>query len=260
MKQQTINAVPYPRGYEKQLEDFCEKMITDCQKQYFNNTFKKLNKGTVAKFADAQTGNYAVVFSKLSNTVRRALKRRYNNKRLLKEVTRIFNGIANQNAQYTYSELEKIGIIGKKLLIGDRITPQLNANIKRTFDWIKKELDDTLAYYANTALTLMTEGKTLDDIEHSFNETAKKRVDHAKFTARNEIGTYNGLLNKLRYEKLGIKKAIWVTSKDERVRQSHRKLDGKEFFLHKGINGLMPGIDYQCRCRAKPIIPDEFYK
>lgn len=97
----------------------------------------------------------------------------------------------------------------------------------------------------------------------------KKLANRIKVIARNEISTINAQISKRRSEALGIKKGIWRTSEDERVRgnpagkypnakPSHFKANGKEFELSKGlkINGeyIFPGEPISCRCSYSPVI------
>ena len=85
----------------------------------------------------------------------------------------------------------------------------------------------------------------------------------------NRIKTINSQITLRRSEALGIKKGIWRTSEDERVRgnpngkypnaiPSHFRANGKEFELSKGlkIDGewILPGIPINCRCTYSPII------
>lgn len=81
-----------------------------------------------------------------------------------------------------------------------------------------------------------------------------KLDNRVKLIARSEVSTINSAITKARAENAGIKKAIWSSSGDERVRESHRDRDGKEFDLTKGcyssIDGeyLQPGHSINCRC------------
>ena len=84
---------------------------------------------------------------------------------------------------------------------------------------------------------------------------------HAAFIARDQISKYYGAVNKARQESLGVTKFIWRTMNDERVRDSHAELDGKEFSwddLPTNDDGeeIYPGSDYQCRCTAEPVLDD----
>lgn len=62
-----------------------------------------------------------------------------------------------------------------------------------------------------------------DNIEKSFGITRR----HARLIARDQTSKLNGSLTKLRDQELGIETYRWQTSGDERVRASHRALDGK---------------------------------
>ena len=81
----------------------------------------------------------------------------------------------------------------------------------------------------------------------------------AEFWARDQIGTLNGQLTKQRQEALGIGEYIWRTSRDELVRETHRKLEGTVQSWDDpptvGVRQVHPGQDYNCRCTADPKIP-----
>lgn len=62
-----------------------------------------------------------------------------------------------------------------------------------------------------------------DDIEKSFGITRR----HAKLIARDQTTKLNGSLTKLRQQELGITTFRWQTSNDERVRESHRVMNGR---------------------------------
>jgi SPP1 gp7 family putative phage head morphogenesis protein len=63
----------------------------------------------------------------------------------------------------------------------------------------------------------------VENIEKSFGITRR----HAKLIARDQTSKLNGSLTKLRQQEAGINFYTWQTSGDERVRQSHKALDGK---------------------------------
>ena len=58
----------------------------------------------------------------------------------------------------------------------------------------------------------------------------------------------------------GVTRFIWVTMGDERVRDTHKNVDGKEFDNVTGALGLLdfkdsrfPGDDINCRCWKEPV-------
>ena len=89
----------------------------------------------------------------------------------------------------------------------------------------------------------------------------KKLAGRIKTIAMNEIQTINSQINLRRSDSLGLKEGFYRTSKDEKVRESHKELNGKRYFLKKGAwsklaqKFIQPGItDINCRCGYSPII------
>lgn len=92
-------------------------------------------------------------------------------------------------------------------------------------------------------------------IEARFGVTERR----ARFIARDQVAKLNGQLTENRQTELGIDEYIWRTSRDERVRESHRALEGTR---HKWdeppvVDGqaVHPGESYNCRCSSEPVIP-----
>ena len=77
--------------------------------------------------------------------------------------------------------------------------------------------------------------------------------------ARDQVGKLNGRITQLRQTELGIKKFIWQTAGDKRVRKAHVALEGKEFNWKTGAPGEgIPGEPIQCRCIAEPVFSEDF--
>lgn len=264
----TLKPIPYPKGYEKQFASLMVAMTEAMSTQFKNQTLEKLNKGTIekfdgTKFEDAQSGNYSAAFIKLANSAKTKLKKRFSNKRIKKEVERILRSLNAFNQKAFYTETEKFtGVSVQQAIAQEGLTADNNALILETVEWVKQLRDDNLSYFANNSLMAMTNGASFAEVMESYTEESKKRKNHSEFIARNQLSSFNGLNNKIRAQKLGITKAVWVASRDERVRSSHAARDGKEFDLSKGLYSstdgktLLPGIDYQCRCISRMVLPD----
>lgn len=111
-----------------------------------------------------------------------------------------------------------------------------------------------------------------DNIEKSFGITRR----HAKLIARDQTSKLNGSLTKLRQQELGITQYRWQTSDDERVRQTHKVLEGKicrwddpTVYLNEdtgkwekrssiGGTNVHTSQDVNCRCVPIPIIEGLF--
>jgi SPP1 gp7 family putative phage head morphogenesis protein len=91
----------------------------------------------------------------------------------------------------------------------------------------------------------------------------------SKLIARDQIGKLNGRINRAQQEAVGVSTYFWETAGDERVRGSHRGLDGKlcrwdapniyspdagKTWIARPASWFHghPGEDIQCRCTALP--------
>jgi len=89
----------------------------------------------------------------------------------------------------------------------------------------------------------------------------------ARLIARDQIGKLNGSITQARMEEVGLEMYEWSTSADERVRSSHRPMDGllcqwNDSSVYSADGGKTwiprpsgatrshPGYDIQCRCTA----------
>lgn len=97
---------------------------------------------------------------------------------------------------------------------------------------------------------------------YSMNKTALARNTpfrgakyRASLIARDQVNKANGDMSRLRQTGAGIKKYVWRTVGDIRVRPLHSSYNGKQYTWKKGTpQGLHPGRDIQCRCYAEPVI------
>ena len=114
----------------------------------------------------------------------------------------------------------------------------------------------------------MSAGKSINDISKEIKDRYGVTKSRARLIARTEVGKLNGNLSKYRNEELGIKTYFWATSNDEKVRDSHKALNGMlckwnddsvysddEGKSWKRRTGKMfigkPGDDINCRCTSR---------
>jgi SPP1 gp7 family putative phage head morphogenesis protein len=267
-----------PRAEEQQLEDFIKYMIEEMQERYKNQVFKELHKSTIEKFhteaedalpeqlrqmfADQQVGNFANVFLRLAKKVRRKLTKQFPDDRLEEMAKKITEKVNKRNRDVFYNAAKRrIGIDKAEFEATEGLTYQINAYQLETAQWIKKMRDETLQNWTANTLRDMAEGRGIDDIMSQFDSMVEQRKNHAQMVARTQISTFNSLVTKTRARNLGIEKAIWITSEDERVRNCHAERHGREFNLAEGLYSscdgktLLPGVDYNCRCTYQMVIP-----
>lgn len=252
------------KSHEREFGEIMEKMISLMSSIYRNQVLKELNRSTIDKFEDAQVGNYAAVFLKLSKRAKKKLIKRFSDDRIDKLTKAYLSSVNKRNKEQLYKRLSnRIGIDPKQLSLNEHLKPTTNALILETAQWAKKLRDETLESYTANTLRAMTLGTDIEEIMNQFGEMEEKRKNHAKFTARNQINNFNSIMTKIRAQNIGIQKAVWVTADDERVRPCHEVRDGKEFNLDEGLYSscdgktLLPGTDYNCRCTYELIIEDD---
>lgn len=97
------------------------------------------------------------------------------------------------------------------------------------------------------------EGVPTDKLSKRIEKRFGVAKSRAKLIARDQVGKLQGELNRARQKEVGVHEYIWRTSKDERVRDSHR-LEGQRFSWNAPPPPGHPGEDYQCRCYAEPVL------
>jgi SPP1 gp7 family putative phage head morphogenesis protein len=82
---------------------------------------------------------------------------------------------------------------------------------------------------------------------------------HARFIARDQLGTLNGQLAQARQTAAGISEFEWMPSTAAEPRESHRAFYGKVYRWDEGAgpDGIVPGQEINCQCHARAIVnPD----
>lgn len=113
----------------------------------------------------------------------------------------------------------------------------------------------------------VSEGLRAEEISRQIQERLGVAESRADTIARDQVGKLLGQTNKLQQTGLGVRKYIWSTSLDERVRgrpdglypnarPSHWHREGKVFSWDEPPEGGHPGEDIKCRCSAIPVLDD----
>lgn len=100
-------------------------------------------------------------------------------------------------------------------------------------------------------------GQSVKAIKDQLVERIGMTENRAKFIAVDQTGSIFGQMTAKRHQEMGVKKFKWSTSHDEKVRMSHRALDGKIFSYSEPPSEGLPGTPFRCRCLAIPIFDDD---
>lgn len=180
-------------------------------------------------------------------------------------IERRLRAIANKNRKLTIKEWKKA--ISKTLginILEDYYDGPFYAQMIE--DWVKQNVglittleDECLDRMEKVVLDGYLSGKLVTQITEDIQASYKMTKSHARLIARDQMGKLNCQITKHQQTSCGVKKYNWITCRDDRVRSSHKALDGKTFdwehppVVDKNGRRCHPGEDYQCRCIADPV-------
>lgn len=105
-------------------------------------------------------------------------------------------------------------------------------------------------------------GSRVEDLADQIEAETGASRSRAELLARDQTLKLAGQVTQARHQAAGVVEYIWRTSLDERVRASHKALDGtrQRYSLPPVVDAkrgrrCAPGADFQCRCTADPILP-----
>lgn len=158
-------------------------------------------------------------------------------------------------------ELRVAGVPTRDVLLGAEAKQA--AFVRQNTDLIKAEAD--LRRRVERILhDPLNEGRSVADISRMLQEQAGYSQSRAELTARDQTLKLYGQIQEARQTSAGITKYVWTTSLDERVRPDHAELDGTvQEWANPPIadkrtgTRAHPGIFFQCRCTAVPVLDDD---
>ena len=122
----------------------------------------------------------------------------------------------------------------------------------------------TMNQIRSATIETLQSGRNTDDMTKEIYDIMSERTDvtdsRARLIARDQVAKLNGNLTQERQRDIGVDSYIWRTVGDERVRDTHEEVDGETFSWDSPpseTDDNHPGEDYQCRCWAEPVLPEE---
>ena len=181
------------------------------------------------------------------------------------DLKRKIDNIANLGQKLTTLEWKKAvrKALGINLLddyySGDIYKDLLEKWVSDNVDLIKTAQSNSLDKMKEIVYQNYMKGTTTTDIVKEIQRQYGMTKRHTKLIARDQMGKLNSKISQYKQQDAGIEEYIWSTAGDERVRNSHRELNGKKFRwdsppLNSDGRRCHPGEDYQCRCIALAVI------
>ena len=106
-------------------------------------------------------------------------------------------------------------------------------------------------------------GARVETIARELQEATGASKARAQLIARDQVLRASAQLTRDRHEAAGITEYVWRTSRDQRTRKNHKRLEGtRQKYSDPPVvdpvtgRRAHAGQDYQCRCSAEPILPE----
>lgn len=169
--------------------------------------------------------------------------------------------VNEQNRQKFYASVESVVGVNLAAVVDEgKLTRILKLKTSENVSLIKSIPEDYFKQIETLVYENVIQGRTsAKSMIEELRELGAKTDRRAKFIARDQTAKLNAALNRERNQALGITEYVWKTSRDERVRESHRKRNGKTFRWDDPPSGGAaagghPGESVNCRCVAFPKI------
>lgn len=122
---------------------------------------------------------------------------------------------------------------------------------------IKSLAEDTVRRVELAVVENLIAGNSAETLRKQLVKDFGIAGSRAKLIASNEMSSLNADLNRIRHEQAGVTEYRWTTSRDERVRERHKVLEGKVYRYGEATGaegGLPPGKPIRCRCVARAVV------
>lgn len=158
-----------------------------------------------------------------------------------------------------------IGIDLGQVIVGEGIQNTIEAALQRNVSLIRGLTGDVAKRIETRLLDALTKGLANREIEKILSDEFGIARRRAKLIARDQAASFNGDLNRIRQQAMGVTEYVWSTSRDERVRgnpdgrypnarPSHWDREGKRFKWSAPPSDGHPGQPINCRCTARAVI------
>lgn len=143
----------------------------------------------------------------------------------------------------------------QRVIEGLGVRGKVEAAVVENVDLIKSLPSQYLDKAKGIVMRGASQGKRYEAIASDLVDQLAVSERRAKLIARDQMSKLNASITEAKQTALGIEEYEWVTSGDERVRESHRDNNGKVFkWSNPPDETGHPGEDINCRCIARPVL------
>lgn len=180
-------------------------------------------------------------------------------RRAARVLERVFGAVARHSEHEWTRQLASLGI-----QLDDVAAPNFaflrQLWRRRNLDLIKRLCETKIARVERVLLA--NRGARVQTLARRIQAATGTGAGHARLLARDQTLKLYGQIQQARHQSAGVTEYVWRSSRDERVRLTHKALDGTRHRYAdppivdpKTGRRAHPGDDYQCRCTADPVLP-----
>jgi len=258
-----MRPIPYPKAVERSYNSDLQAIVQEIGNEIkrillpiLPSIARDLGQPTIKKDAGADDATKAI------SDIKKTLAKKYTETEL-KAIARK-KGVSLAEYSRIATEKEFKRVVGVDMFLTDRaLADTIEVFSVFNTQLSKSLIEESVNKVQSTVLSGFQSGKRWEEIATSIEDYIDPEVggiaNRARLIARDQISKLNGQVTSERQKELGIDKYRWRTSQDERVRDSHRELEGEIFSWDNPPSVGHPGEDFQCRCTAEPIL-DQFFE
>jgi SPP1 gp7 family putative phage head morphogenesis protein len=137
----------------------------------------------------------------------------------------------------------------------------LNEYENRTREYVEYFAQETVEKLRKNLSLLISDGRSRHDVRRAVENELNISKGRAKFIARQETSLLTSNIKEVQYKQAGVDRYIWRTVGDNRVRDKHDELNGKEYSFSNPPEAKYfstgkpenPGHDFNCFIGSTPI-------
>jgi SPP1 gp7 family putative phage head morphogenesis protein len=252
----------HPIAFEVDFAKYLKQMAEAAKKQIDEKLVTRLpfivRSASVSR-GDERADAYTDDLNEIFRTIKATLGNQFTEEQIRHAIKSKGLNIANWNRKQMTAALSSA--LSVDIFMAE---PYLNAEligfVNRNVNLIETRPQTYLKNVEQTVAQGIRSGMRVEQLKGVIDDKFKPAMNHAELIARDQVGKFNGDLNHLRQKELGIRKYIWRTVRDERVRPYHADLEGtvqswdEPPVVSRDGRREHPGGDFQCRCQAEPVL------
>lgn len=263
----------YPDSAEREMKRICNGYIRILYKSLEENLPELLNAYVASQRGDSRHDGFGNIERKAREVFQKIaedLEQKFAQFGLYGLVARIARMTKNISLQEWKREVKET--LGVEILdsyysdefYGQAVKQWVDDNVTA----VQGIAGETFGNMKEIVVTGVVAGVTITAIRGKLQEQYKEARQRLRLLSRDQVSNLNSKISRMQFENAGCNKYRWSDSRDSRVRDCHRSLNGKVFSWNdppemwydtKGRGRVYtgrrchPGEDYCCRCIAVPV-------